>query len=65
MYIYYIPPPLTVHFSMMRSMKCQPIFHTLYFTLHCARVLNNLVTTTVIEMVEMMIKELVSVQSSE
>ena len=55
--IYYIPPPLTVHFSMMRY---QPILHTLYYTLHTEhayclsyRFLNNVVITTVIEMVEM------------
>ena len=29
------------------------MFHTLYVTLHCACVLNNVVITTVIEMVEM------------
>ena len=34
-----------------RSVRYQPVFHTLYFTLHCARVLNNVVLTTVIEMV--------------
>ena len=33
-YIYYIPPPLTVHFSMTRSVRYQPILHTLYYTLH-------------------------------
>ena len=33
-YIYYIPPPLTVHFTMMRSVIYQPILHTLYYTLH-------------------------------
>ena len=49
-YIYY---PLTVHFPMTRSVRYQPIFHTLYFTLHCACVLNNVVITTAIEMVEM------------
>ena len=32
--IYYIPPPLTVHFSMTRSVRYQPIFNTLYYTLH-------------------------------
>ena len=32
--IYYIPPPLTVHFSMTRSVRYQPILHTLYYTLH-------------------------------
>ena len=60
MYIYYIPPPLTVHFPMTRSVRYQPILHTLYYTLHTEhayclsyRFLNNVVTTTVIEMVEM------------
>ena len=59
-YIYYIPPPLTAHFSMMRSVRYQPILHALYYTLHTEhaycysyRFLNNVVTTTVIEMVEM------------
>ena len=52
-YILYIPPPLTVCFPMTRSVIYQPIFHTLYFTLHSARVLNNIVITTIIEMVEM------------
>ena len=27
-YIYYIPPPLTVHFSMTRSVRYQPILHS-------------------------------------
>ena len=53
-YIYYIPPPLTVHFPMMRSVRYQPIFNGLKFTLHRARVLNNVVITTVIEMVEIL-----------
>ena len=59
-YIYYIPPLLTVHFPMMRSMRYQPILHTLYYTLHTEhafclsyRYLNNVVTTTINEMVEM------------
>ena len=30
----YIPPPLTVHFPMIRSVRYQPILHTLYYTLH-------------------------------
>ena len=58
--IYYIPPPLTVHFSMTRSVRYQPILHTLYYTLHTEhayclsyRFLNNVVITPVIEMVEM------------
>ena len=60
MYVYYIPPPLTVHFSMTRSVRYQPILHTLYYTLHTEhayclsyRFLNNVVITTVIEMVEL------------
>ena len=59
-YIYYIPLPLTVHYLMTRSVIYQPILHTLYNTLHTKhahclshRFLNNVVTTTVIEMVEM------------
>ena len=52
-YIYYIPPPLTVHFPMTHSVSYQPIFNGLNFTLHCACVLNNVVITTVIEMGEM------------
>ena len=59
-YIYYIPPPLTIHFSITRSVRYQPILHTLYYTLHTEnayclsyRFLNNVVITTVIEMVEM------------
>ena len=52
--IYYIPYVLTVHFPMTLSMRYQPTFHTLYFTLHCACVLNNVVLTTVIEMVEIL-----------
>ena len=62
MYIYYIPPPLTVHFSMRRSVRYQPILHTLYYTLHTEHAyclsyhfLNNVVITTVIEMVEMVV----------
>ena len=59
-YIYYIPPPLTVHFPMTHSMRYQPILHTLYYMLHSEhayclsyRFLNNVVITTIIEMVEM------------
>ena len=55
----YIPPPLTVHFSMTRSVRYQPILHTFY-TLHTDQVyclsyrfLNNVVITNFIEMVEM------------
>ena len=56
----YIPPPLTVHFSMTRSVRYQPILHTLYYTLNTEHAyclsysfLNNVVTTAVVEMVEM------------
>ena len=45
---------------MMRNMRYQPILHILYYTLHTEhayclsyRFLNNVVITTVIEMVEM------------
>ena len=45
---------------MTRSVRYQPVLHTLYYTLHTEhayclsyRFLNNIVTTTVIEMVEM------------
>ena len=58
--IYYIPPPLTVHFPMTRSVRYQPILHTLYYTLHTEHAyclsycfLNIVAITTVIEMVEM------------
>ena len=74
-YIYYIPPPLSVHFSMTCSVRYQPILHNLYYTLHTEhayclsyRYLNNLDITTVIEMVEMveiLDGDLVSVQLSE
>ena len=33
-YLLHTSPPLTVHFSMTRSMRYQPILHTLYCTLH-------------------------------
>ena len=59
-YVYYIPPPLTVHFSMTRSVRYHPILHTLYYTLHTEHAyclsyhfFNNVVITTVIEMVKM------------
>ena len=59
-YIYYIPPPLTVHFPMTRSVRYQPILHTLYYTLHTEhayclsyRFLSNIVIATIIEMVQM------------
>ena len=54
MYVYLLhTSPLTVHFPMTRSVRYQPIFNGLKFTLYRARVLNNVVITTVIEMVEM------------
>ena len=53
-YIYYIPPPLTIHFPMTRSVRYQPIFNGLKFALHRARVLNSIVITTVVEMVEIL-----------
>ena len=52
--IYYIPYALTVHFPITSSMRYQPIFHTLYFTLHCTRLLNNVILTTVIVMAEIL-----------
>ena len=64
-YIYYIPPPLTVHFSMTRSVRYQPIFNTLYYTLHTEhayclsyRFLNSVVITTVVELVEILDRRL-------
>ena len=52
--------PAHCTFSMTRSVRYQPILHTLYYTLHTEhayclsyRYLNNVVITTVIEMVEM------------
>ena len=55
-----MPPPITVHFPMTRSVRYRPILHTLYNTLHTEhtyclsyRFLNNVVITTIIEMVEM------------
>ena len=57
----YIPPPLTVYFSMTRSVRYQPILHTLYYTQHTEhayclsyRFLNSVVVTTFIEMVEIL-----------
>ena len=38
---------------MTRSVRYQPIFKGLKFTLHRARILNNVVITSIIEMVEM------------
>ena len=49
---YYIPYVLTVYFPITRSVRYQPVFHTLYFMLHRTHVLHNIVNTTVIEMVE-------------
>ena len=58
-FITYLPRSLYI-FSMTRSVRYQPILHTLYYTLHTEhayclsyRFLNNVVITTVIEMVEM------------
>ena len=52
--------PAHCTFSMMRSVRYQPILHTLYYTLHTEHAyclsycfLNNVVITTIIEMVEM------------
>ena len=52
---------LTVHFPMTRSVRYQPILHTLYYTLHTEhayclsyRFLNNVVITTMVEMVEIL-----------
>ena len=53
-YIYYIPPPLSVHFPMMRSVRYKLIFNGLKFMLHHTRVLNNIVITTVKEKVWVM-----------
>ena len=47
-YLLHTSPAHTVQFPMMRNE-----FHILYFTLHCTRVLNDVVITTIIEMVEM------------
>ena len=33
---------------------CLSEFHTVYFTLHMARMLNNVLLTTIIEMVEIL-----------
>ena len=59
-YLLHTSPPLTLHFPMKRSVRYQPILHTLYYTLHTEhayclsyRFLNNVVITTVIEMFEM------------
>ena len=54
------PFPIWYRHSMTRSVRYQPILHTLYYTLHTEhayclsyRFLNNVVITTVIEMVEL------------
>ena len=49
--VYYIT--ITVHFPITCSARYLPIFNGFMFTLHRARVLNNVVITTIIEMVEM------------
>ena len=53
--------PAHVQFSMTRSVRYQPILHTLYYTLHTEhaycpsyRFFNNVVITTAIEMLEML-----------
>ena len=45
---------LTVYFPITRSVRYQPVIHTLYFMLHHTHVLHNVVRTTVIEMVEIL-----------
>ena len=52
-YIHFHTSPVHCTFPMTRSVRYQPIFNGLKVTLHCTRILNNLVITTVIEMVEM------------
>ena len=49
--IYYIPSSITAQFPIMRRLKYQVISHTLYLTLHCARVLSSY---TAIEMIEIL-----------
>ena len=65
--IYFIPPPLTVHFPMTRNMRYQPIFNGLKFMLHRSRVLNNIVITTVLKWLKWLkySMEELSVQLSE
>ena len=41
----------SLYISHTRSVKYQPIFHTLYFMLHCTCILNNIVLTPIIEMI--------------
>ena len=52
-YTYYIPSPLTVHFPITRSVRYQPIFNTLYFMLHRACVLNNVVLTNALKFLKL------------
>ena len=54
--VYYTPTQLTVHCPMTRSVRYQPIFNGLKITRHRAHVLNAVVITTVIEMVEIVEK---------
>ena len=68
----YIPPPLTVHFSMTRSVRYQPIFNTLYYTLHTEhayclsyRFLNTLPSLKWLNWLKYSTEDLVSVQLSE
>ena len=51
---YYIPYVLTEYFPIMRSVRYQPVIHTLYFMPHHTHVLHNVVRTTIIEMVEIL-----------
>ena len=41
-------------FPITHNVRYQPVFHTLYFMLHCTHVLHNAVKITVIEMVEIL-----------
>ena len=52
-YIYLLHTfPAHCIFPITRSVSYLPIFLTFYFTLHYAHILNNVVLTTVVEMVE-------------
>ena len=50
----YLLHTFPAHCPIMCSMRYQPISHTLYFTLHCAHVLNNVVLNTIIEMIKIL-----------
>ena len=69
---YYIPPQLTVHFPMARSVRYQPILHILYYTLHTEhayclsyRFFNNVVVTKWLKWFKNSMEDLVSVRLSE